>query len=73
MIAGRGVKATIDGDIIFAGNSALLIENSIIISQNMLGEASKYINDGCTIIYVAINDCEAGFVALSDTLRKDSV
>ncbi|MBU3111485.1 heavy metal translocating P-type ATPase [Clostridium lacusfryxellense] len=72
MIAGRGVKATIDGDIIFAGNSSLLIENSIEISQNMLGEASTYINDGCTIIYVAINNKEVGFVALSDTLRKDS-
>ena len=72
MVAGRGVKATIDGDIIFAGNASLLIENSIEISQNMLGEAGTYINDGCTIIYVAINNKEAGFVALSDTLRKDS-
>lgn len=72
MIAGRGVKATIDGDIIFAGNSSLLIENSIKISQNMIGDAATYINDGCTIIYVAINNKEAGFVALSDTLRKES-
>ncbi|HEY8804324.1 MAG TPA: cation-translocating P-type ATPase [Clostridium sp.] len=72
MIAGRGVKAKVAGDTIFAGNTPLLIENSVIISQKMLGEASKYINNGCTIIYVAINGCEAGFLALSDTLRKDS-
>ena len=72
MIAGRGVKATVDYDTIFAGNALLLSENAIIISQRMLEKASKYINDGCTIIYVAINGSEAGFVALSDTLRKDS-
>lgn len=72
MIAGRGVKATIAGYMIFAGNIHLLIESSVIISQDMLDKASTYINNGCTIIYVAINGCEAGFVALSDTLRKDS-
>lgn len=72
MIAGRGVKAMVSDNIIIAGNNPLLMENSVTVSQNMLGEASKYINNGCTIIYVAINGCEAGFVALSDTLRKDS-
>jgi len=72
MIAGRGVKAIVADDIIFAGNTHLLIENSVIISQDMLDKASNYINEGCTIIYVAINGCEAGFIALSDTLRTDS-
>ncbi|MGE5629885.1 MAG: heavy metal translocating P-type ATPase [Caulobacteraceae bacterium] len=72
MIAGRGVKATVEGDAILAGNTELLAENSVAISQDMLDKASEYRNDGCTIIYVAINVCEAGFVALSDTLRKDS-
>jgi len=72
MIAGCGVKATVAGDIIFAGNTPLLIENAVIISEHMQVEASKYTGNGSTIIYVAINGCEAGFIALSDTLRKDS-
>ena len=72
MIAGRGVKAMVVDNIILAGNVPLLIENSVRISQKMLEESSKYINNGCTIIYVAINGCEAGFLALSDTLRKES-
>jgi len=72
MIAGRGVKVAFDGNTILAGNARLLSENSVIISQKMLGEASKYINTGCTIIYIAINACEVGFIALSDTLHKDS-
>ena len=72
MIAGRGVKAVLAGDIILAGNTELLVENSVLISEGILDKASEYKNDGCTIIFVAINGCQAGFVALSDTLRKDS-
>lgn len=49
-----------------------MAENFVVISQDTLDKASSYRNDGCTIIYVAINCLEAGFVALSDTLRKDS-
>ena len=73
MIAGRGVKAIVSGNTIFAGNAELLVENSVAMSQDVLDKASGYRNDGCTIIYIAINGCETGFIALSDTLRKDSV
>ncbi|WP_291566609.1 MULTISPECIES: heavy metal translocating P-type ATPase [unclassified Clostridium] len=73
IIAGRGVKAMVSGNTIFAGNTELLAENSVIISKDMLDKASEYTKEGCTIIYVAINSCESGFIALSDTLRKDSV
>lgn len=73
MIAGRGVKAMVSDNIIFAGNAELLAENSVAMSQDILDKASSYRNDGCTIIYIAVNGCEAGFIALSDTLRKDSI
>jgi heavy metal translocating P-type ATPase len=73
MIAGRGVKAIIGDNTVFAGNSELLVENSMTISKDILDKASMYKNDGCTIIYVAVDGCEVGFVALSDTLRADSV
>jgi len=72
LIAGRGVKATVEDDEILAGNTELLAENAVVISQDIQDKASSFRNDGCTIIYVAINGCGAGFVALSDTLRKDS-
>lgn len=72
MIPGRGVKATIAENIVLAGNSDLLVENSIKISENMMKKAAEYRNDGCTIIYIAVNNHEAGLIALSDTLREDS-
>ena len=72
MIAGRGVKAVVAGATIFAGNKELLAENAIILSNKILEISSSYKKNGSTIIYVALNGSEAGFVALSDTLRTDS-
>ncbi|MTI54757.1 heavy metal translocating P-type ATPase [Geosporobacter ferrireducens] len=72
MLAGRGVKAAVADEIILAGNAELLIENAVAIPDDMLGKASTYRNEGCTIIYVAVNDAGVGFIALSDTLRGDS-
>lgn len=73
MVAGRGVKAISYNNTIFAGNADLLAENSVLIPQNIRDKASIYENKGCTIIYVAVNGKEAGIIALSDTLREDSV
>lgn len=72
LIAGRGVRSRISDDLILAGNIELLIENAVSISQEMQDKAASYINDGCTIIYVATNGSSVGFIVLSDTLRKDS-
>jgi P-type Cu+ transporter len=72
MIAGRGVKAEVANEMILAGNRELMLENAVEISHNILDKASKYKKEGCTIIHIAINGCEVGFVALADTLREDS-
>lgn len=72
LIAGRGVKSIVAGNSILAGNAELLNENSIEISEDILDKASTYRKEGCTVIYVAINSQASGFIALSDTLRKDS-
>jgi P-type Cu+ transporter len=72
MLPGRGVKAVVSDYSVLAGNAELMTENSIVIPQETLDKATSYKNDGCTIIYIGINDSAAGFVALSDTLRKDS-
>ncbi|WP_083439477.1 heavy metal translocating P-type ATPase [Acetobacterium bakii] len=73
MIPGRGVKASIGDFIVLAGNTTLLTENAVTVPQKMHDNAAVYLNDGCTIIYVARNGCAAGFVALADTLRRDTV
>lgn len=73
MLAGRGVRATVAENAVLAGNAQLLQEHAVPIPQTMLDRANTYRNEGCTIIYVALDDRAAGFIALADTLRADAV
>ncbi len=70
MIPGRGVCAEVDGKAILAGNPELLQEHGIEITS--VPEAEAHIQQGCTVTYVAVDGAFAGFLALSDTLRKES-
>lgn len=70
MIPGRGVSAEVDGKAVLAGNQELLKAENVAIPQ--LKEAEEYVEKGCTIIYVSVDSTFAGFLALSDTVRKES-
>ena len=70
MLAGRGVRALVDGRLILAGNAELL--RGVDIPSAMTNRAAVYLNEGCTVIYVAADNRAAGFIALSDTLREDA-
>ena len=70
MIPGRGVCAVVEGKTVLAGNPALLQENGVAFSSVPAAEAQ--VKQGCTVTYVAIDGVFAGFLALSDTLRKES-
>lgn len=70
MIPGRGVSAEVGGKAVLAGNQELLNANNIEIPE--LKEAEDYVKKGCTIIYVSVDSTFAGFLALSDTVRKES-
>ncbi len=67
-VAGRGVKAQIDGKIIVAG-TALFMENENITLADT--EKTK-IPDGCTAVFLGIDGKYSGYIALSDTIRQDS-
>mgnify|MGYP004660509219 CR=1 FL=1 len=70
MIPGRGVRAVIDGRTVLAGNPELLRENGVEL--NGVSGAQAYIQQGCTVTYVAVDGTFAGYLALSDTQRKGS-
>ena len=70
MIPGRGVCARIEGRQILAGNPELLREHGAAIGA--VPSAEGYIRQGCTVTYVAVDGVFIGFLALSDTLRKES-
>lgn len=70
MIPGRGVKAKAAGRLILAGNPEMLKENGIEGVPETAAE--KYLEEGCTIIYIGIDGRAAGMIALADTLRPEA-
>ncbi len=70
MLPGRGVCAKAEGRTILAGNAELLREHGITVAAIPAVEGCR--RQGCTITYVAADGAPAGFLALSDTLRKES-
>ena len=70
MIPGRGVCALVEGKQVFAGNPELLQEHRIKMAP--LLEAEAHIRKGCTVTYLAVDGVFAGYIVLSDTLRKES-
>ena len=70
MIPGRGVCANIGGKAVLAGTPELLRERGVELASVPSAEAK--IQQGCTVTYVAVDGKFAGYLALSDTLRKES-
>lgn len=72
MIPGRGVSSVVDGKTVFAGNREMLAEQKVEISKAVLSDTEKYLMQGCTVIYVTIDQKLAGYIVLSDTVRAES-
>ncbi len=70
MIPGRGVSAEVEGVRLLAGNPELLREQGA--EFEVPASAERWLKQGATITYLAVNGVFAGFIALSDTLRAES-
>ncbi len=70
MIPSEGVTGIVNGKTVKAGNLKLL--NHVPVSHDLAVAAGKYLLDGCTVIYVAVDNSLAGYLVLSDTVRQES-
>lgn len=69
MIPGQGISAVVNGKKIKAGSLRMFgAENEHTFGSG----AEKYLNEGSTVIYVGIDDAPAGYIVLSDIVRKES-
>jgi Cd2+/Zn2+-exporting ATPase len=64
-IAGKGLKGTVNGKIVLAGNKALLTSNKINVST----EIDNIVE---SIVLVAIDGKFAGYVTIADELKDDA-
>ena len=70
MLPGRGVSAVVDGRRVLAGNPQLLADHGVAVSPD--AERQRLLEEGATMIHVAVDGVFAGYLALSDTLRAES-
>lgn len=72
MIPGQGVQAVVDGEEVLAGNEKMLADKGITLPEESASQIRKYLDKGCTVIYAAAGSTFAGYLILSDTVRKES-
>ncbi len=70
MLPGRGVSAVLNEKRIVAGNKELLSEQGTEVGS--CEEITGFLEQGCTVIYLAADDEYIGYIVLSDTLREES-
>lgn len=70
MIPGEGVTALVNGRQVKAGNRKLL--QGVSFPEETSVATEQHLNDGCTVIYIAVDDVLAGFIVLADTIREES-
>lgn len=72
MMPGRGVRATVAGRRVVAGNERLMAEEGIPPRAWESSDREVLLDRGCTITHLAVDRTAAGIAALSDTVRAES-
>jgi P-type Cu+ transporter len=71
-VAGRGVISIIDNKSVLLGNSVLMDEYNINIS-NLVAYANEHAAEGETPIYLAVDGKAISVIVVSDPIKKDSL
>lgn len=61
--AGFGIKATLDGNIVLAGNARLMDEEKVLFQRE---------DEVGTVVYLAVNGKYAGSIIIADEAKKDA-
>ena len=72
MVPGQGIRAVVNEKRVLAGNRNMMLKNNISVSGEKLTAVEKYLAQGSTVIYIALNEEWIGYIVLSDTLRRES-
>lgn len=72
MMLGRGVSGKIASQLILAGNERMMMEAGIVINSNVTNGSAKYLDQGGTIVFVAVAQHLVGYLVLADTVRTES-
>jgi Cu+-exporting ATPase len=70
-ITGRGIKATINGQTILAGNRLMMDENNISLTS-LETDSGRLAAEGKTPMYIAVDNKLAGIIAVADVVKASS-
>jgi Cu+-exporting ATPase len=71
-IEGHGIEAEVENVNVLLGNAKLLKDRNIEI-KDLIEKAENFAQEGKTPIYVALKKQAAGVIAVSDTLKENSI
>lgn len=71
-LAGRGVRATVDGHSVYVGGPKLLEELNVTPDQELHDAAKTASSEGKTVVYVTENQVVLGALMLADVIRDES-
>lgn len=72
MFPGKGLKASINSESFYLGNTRLLAEAKLSLTAAQEAAVKPYLEQGSTIIYISTAKHTIGFIALADTLRPQT-
>ncbi len=70
-VTGKGIKVSVDGKKLLAGNRRLL-DDARIATADLEKEAERLATEGKTSMFIAVDGKPAGVVAVADTVKEDS-
>src|SRR2546427_32998 len=71
-LAGKGIISTYQGELVLVGNSVLMTEQNIPISDDAQATITKKISEGKTTVIVAHGGHTCGVIGISDKIRNES-
>ena len=71
-IPGRGIKASVEGKLVYFGNKKLMEEIGLEIGD-LLSKSNQLADEGKTPMYLAYEDSVLAIIAVADTLKDTSV
>lgn len=71
-VTGKGVTGTVEGKEIFVGNEGLMQQYNFVLDPELIREVSAEQENGKTVSYLAVEGRVAGFVSITDPIKKTS-
>lgn len=71
-IAGKGMTAVFEDSAIFIGNIALLKENNVVVTDDLVTKVEALEQQGNTVMLIAVNDVAVGLMGVMDIARDEA-